>query len=572
MMDIDDLINQIDHLTQESNESTDPSIWDSMTCFLLTPIMYVLILLKEARDTIATLKRRIDEQNTHIEDQTVLIDEQVTRIAELENELEQSKYRIHELEEQKNKNSTNSSKPPSTDGFKKGSRKGHNKGDKKDDGEGGGGGTTSSNSHSLREITGRHVGGQPGHKGHHMELPHEPDEVKNHLPLCCQNCPHRDECTKNKILTQTKERRNVIDLKVITHITEYRVCCCCGCPLGNPDSKGAFPEDIRGYRQYGNSFAVLAGLLNNYSVVSFSKMHDIMGSLTGCQLSPATLKGMVKKVAQLVSEVVNGKIKSDLIDSPVCHADETSIRVNGENYWVHTVCNGNGTYLYVHKSRGWAAIEEEGVLTKIKGSLVHDCYKVYDKLDNVKGHGACNSHIQRDLIGVDENYEVIWPMLIKELLLTAKANKEQAIAEGKTSLPEKTINKYITAYRRILELAPSVDKLEPPPAPPPRKDVKKGRTKRTSEENLRLRLQEKTNEVWRFLTDFSVPFDNNLAEQSLRNLKTKVKVIGCFRTEQGAKDYVMINSYLSTAKKHKVGIFQAMVEAFNGNPYVIFGG
>ena len=113
-------------------------------------------------------------------------------------------------------------------------------------------------------------------------------------------------------------------------------------------------------------------------------MHDIMGSLTGCQLSPATLKGMVKKVAQLVSEVVNGKIKSDLIDSPVCHADETSIRVNGENYWVHTVCNGNGTYLYVHKSRGWAAIEEEGVLTKIKGSLVHDCYKVYDKLDN--GH------------------------------------------------------------------------------------------------------------------------------------------------------------------------------------------
>ena len=116
MMDIDDLIYQIDHLTQESNESTDPSIWDSMACFLLTPIMYVLILLKEARDTIATLKRRIDEQNTHIEDQTVLIDKQVTRIAELENELEQSKYRIHELEEQKNKNSTNSSKPPSTDG------------------------------------------------------------------------------------------------------------------------------------------------------------------------------------------------------------------------------------------------------------------------------------------------------------------------------------------------------------------------------------------------------------------------------------------------------------------------
>ena len=71
------------------------------------------------------------------------------------------------------------------------------------------------------------------------------------------------------------------------------------------------------------------------------------------------------------------------------------------------------------------------------------------------------------------------------------------------------------------------------------------------------------------INDFNVPFDNNQAERDVRNVKTKTKGSGCFRTESGAQDYLDVMSYISTGKKHGVSAFEALTAAFNGHAEIV---
>jgi transposase len=71
--------------------------------------------------------------------------------------------------------------------------------------------------------------------------------------------------------------------------------------------------------------------------------------------------------------------------------------------------------------------------------------------------------------------------------------------------------------------------------------------------------------VLAFILDFSIPFGNNLAEQSIRMMKVKQKISGCFRSEQGAKDFADTRSYIATMQKQGYSIFQALENAISGN-------
>ena len=73
-----------------------------------------------------------------------------------------------------------------------------------------------------------------------------------------------------------------------------------------------------------------------------------------------------------------------------------------------------------------------------------------------------------------------------------------------------------------------------------------------------------------FAKNFAVPFDNNQAERDIRMVKVKTKVSSCFRSFDGAKAYLKIMSYVSTAKKHGINAYKAIVNAMSGNPDVIF--
>lgn len=108
---------------------------------------------------------------------------------------------------------------------------------------------------------------------------------------------------------------------------------------------------------------------------------------------------------------------------------------------------------------------------------------------------------------------------------------------------------------------------ECPPSPnSPTK--KKGRREKGKERSLIERLQTLKASVCLFTRNFDGPFDNKQAEQDI-NVKTKVKVSGCFRTEKGAQDYPKVMSYLSTGRKHGVSAYEALTVAFAGKSEIV---
>lgn len=547
-------ISSSDLLNQEDLKDSDMPRSSSISSVLASLVILLLNLISDfsfkIQRMMAVIKRIRHKQS-----------ELIQKNRKLEEEMEDYKEKIRELTERLNKDSTNSSKPPSSDGYKKKKK-----------------------SRSLRHKGERQPGGQFGHKGHHMEMPPGEHKDCDHLPEKCKNCKFLENCKKSGVLKQKNETRHVVDIKMDVEIKDHHVYERNGCPQGFCDTETDFPKDVRGYIQYGSSFSVLAGLLNNYAAVGYDKMSVLIGNLTGTSISPGTLNSMVKRTAALVRGVVEKDIKFGLIESELIHADETMIRINGENYWVHSACNQDYVHLSVSKHRGREGMDEAGILPNFKSdgtirTIVTDCFSPYFKLveENHLQHGLCNSHGLRDMIGVEQNYpDLGWPVVFKMFLLHIKNLRDKAIQEGKTCFSPEEIACISKGYDTILNWAlENETKIENDPQtqsdtdkPPSRK--RKKRKKHTSAENLLIRLIKRKDRILLFAYDFNTPFDNNIAERSLRNLKVKVKVIGCFRSEEGAGNYVTITSYLSTARQNGITAFKALTEAYNGHPEIIF--
>ena len=145
-----------------------------------------------------------------------------------------------------------------------------------------------------------------------------------------------------------------------------------------------------------------------------------------------------------------------------------------------------------------------------------------------------------------------------------KRTKDKAVKKGQTELSYYHKHKFDKEYKRIMNLADS----ECPP-PQSSQEKKRGRVKKGKERSLIERLMTLKNEVCLFAHDFKVPFDNNQAERDLRNVKTKNKIIGCFRAEDGAQNYLDIMSYLSTGLKHGIDVVEALSAAFAGKGNIV---
>jgi transposase len=96
----------------------------------------------------------------------------------------------------------------------------------------------------------------------------------------------------------------------------------------------------------------------------------------------------------------------------------------------------------------------------------------------------------------------------------------------------------------------------------------RGRGKQSKARNLLLRLEQHETEVLRFMTDFRVPFDNNLAERDLRMMKVQQKISGCFRAVTGAEAFCRIRSYVATVRKHGIHVLVALEQVFTGTPFL----
>ena len=483
-------------------------------------------MLENYNEIIAALLERISVLERELAETRKLLAEKDAVIAA-------QSARIKELEERLGKNSQNSSKPPSSDGYRK------------------------PRPVSNREKTERKAGAQPGHQGHGLNMP-KPDVIEDvaHLPEECAGCPHFGTCPK----VATSSVRNEIDVEIkVVLKRHYTESYACAKEAGKVVS-GSFPEGIQSSMQYGAGVKALAATLNTEGMMSVARVHDFLSAALGLPVCAGTVSAMSKELAFQVGGTIGAVVRA-LMASPVNNADETGFRVKGSLYWLHSVCNELFTYLAVHEKRGKAGMRAIGFLPEYKGVIVSDWLGAYWQFDNLS-HALCNAHILRELKGIHESDpKQVWAENMRSLLREMVHARHEAEQAGADALPPETVLAFRTRYDAILEQAAAKNPL------PVRQPGQRGRLAKGPVRCLIDRLTAHRDEALLFLADFRVPFTNNRAEQSLRMAKVKGKVSGCMRTLSGADDFAMIMSFIGSVKKHGINVFSAVKDAFLGKAY-----
>lgn len=454
------------------------------------------------------------------------------QLHDLTTALDFSDKRLRHLEEQLAKNSRNSSKPPSTDGFKKPAPK------------------------SLRQK-GRHKsGGQPGHTGHTLTRVDNPDHTRLHRVKECGCCRRSMEDQQPDRI----ERRQVHDLPpqrliVTEHQAEIKRCSC------GHLNKAAFPDGVNAPVQYGTGVKAAAVYLKNYQFLPFERTCELLSDFFACRISEGALANILATCAERL-EAPLLSIKEHIEQAAVIHLDESGSRVLSKLWWLHVASTPLATYYDIHRKRGAEAIDHIGILPDFTGRAVHDFWKPYFSYSCL--HGLCNAHHLRELIFVHEQHRQHWADHMIDCLLEIKDAVERA-KQTADHLADKQLRAFEERYQKIIE-----DGYARNPLPPLPSDAKKkrGRRKKTKPRNLLERLDQHRCEALAFMYDFNVPFDNNLAEQDIRMMKVQQKISGTFRTEDGAKAFCRIRSYISTARKNAVGAMEALSRLFSGTPFL----
>jgi len=440
--------------------------------------------------------------------------------------------RVQALEDRLAKNSRNSGKPPSSDGYQKPAPK------------------------SLRKRHGRKSGGQPGHSGNTLKAVDKPDFIEIHSVNECKSC-HR---SLKRVSVKKIEKRQVFDLpkvamSVTEHQAEIKICPHCG-----EKNKADFPESVTRAVQYGPEFKAQVVYLNQYQLLPLERTAETIEAIYGHCPSQASLIAACKEI-NLQVQPIHKAIKKHLTErEAVVHFDETGLRVGGKTHWLHSASTVGLTYYAVHPKRGKIAMDAVGILSNLRGYAIHDGWPSYYKYP-VK-HGLCNAHHLRRLAFLEERYPQDWVQRMSELLMKIKEVVVQAKQYDQTCLNEKQLLDFENQYNLLVDEGM---KANPPPMPIKKK---RGRVKQTPSRNLLVELMDHKAYVLAFMYDFNVPFDNNLAERDIRMMKLKQKISGCFRTTNGANIFCEIRGYLSTARKNGVQVLEALRLAISGKPFL----
>jgi transposase len=482
------------------------------------------------RNMEAEFNAAINQQTSGLINLNTTIAHQNKEIEDLIKSNLEMRLKLIELEARLNKNSSNSSKPPSSDGYKK---------------------PKIANS---RVKSNKKTGGQIGHTGSTLNKIATPDKV---VEMKVENFCSCNYDLRN--LDSSTETRQVFDIpKIILEVIEYiihkKVCPICG-----KVHKTEFPAHVKQPVQYGANMQTLMVYLKDYQFLSLKRTAEAIKDITGQKVSEGTIVNASEQLSVSLEKVMVD-IKSEIKNSEVIHCDETGIRVRGKTQWLHVASTATSTHYEVHEKRGYEATSHIGILPGFIGTIVHDHWMPLYKYTECT-HAECNAHNIRYLIDIFQNYKQEWANSMMSLLIELHRRVGSLKSEGITSMDPDETYLWYGRYHTIINEGIVEDE-----AKSPKVFSKKGKLQKSKALRLLLKIQDYDIETLAFMYDFNVPFDNNQAERDLRMPKLRQKVSGCFRGKNSEKIFCRIRSYISTARKRGQTAFEAIQNAVKGVP------
>ncbi len=407
---------------------------------------------------------------------------------------------IARLKTQIGKDSSNSSKPPSSNGLKK--------------------------VPNSREKSGKKQGGQKGHKGSTLIIPENLNELV------------AEGKAEHEIIIAVSEGEPwvsdwEIDIKTVTVYKETR------------RAVGAPPRI-----EYGKNTKGLTVYLSTIGLIAFKRLSVVLSDISGglIRVSKATLQ---KFNHELAENVDLDALIHDLLNGTVMHVDETPVRtterrtLNGAletsqnstlSAYVRTYSNLRTTVLTPNAYKNTKSVKDDNILPRFCGVVVQDYEAKFLKYGTQTA--LCGAHLSRQLKGLAELEKIAWANDVRQFFQTLNEHKNADIQVGVSSCNPDILCRFESEYDKLVDdgrvvlatlkpktymfkiLAPMVK-----------------------------RLSERKSEYMLFIRDYSVPYTNNLAERDLRHCKTKQKISGCYRSWQGLVDYCKLRSLFDTARK-----------------------
>ncbi|MDR0304050.1 MAG: transposase [Chitinispirillales bacterium] len=425
------------------------------------------------------------------------------RVLKLETENER-------MRKQLNNDSSNSSKPPSSD-------------DK----------PNAPNTYNGRTKSGKKSGGQTGHKGNRLNRVVIEEKISSGQM--------KREIVNHGMPVGNYVSKYVIDVKLETFAIEHRF-------YDNAD----IPKELRPEVQYGTGIKSFVATLAGQGLVSSSRIVDMLSAWTNgaIELSDGTIYNFLSEFNGKSAAFIENT-KSKLLNNTIMNVDETGARVNGRNMFFRNYSGTKHVLYTANQTKGKKAIEDDNILPQYVGILIHDHNTVNYNYGG--GNSECNVHLIRYLKANSDNTHHLWSEDMIEFLLSLKRSRELAIAFGAKSFEQADSEGYLKRYDEIVSAGFEVNK-----------DTK-SRFYRDEERKLLKRLKKYRDNHLLFAVNFTVPFDNNLSERDLRMVKAKQKVSGCFRSLGGAKVFANLMSVIKTALKQNISPFSAVTSVFNQN-------
>lgn len=302
------------------------------------------------------------------------------KIVERDQQIADAEKQIADLERQlalRKRNSTNSSKPPSSDGLAGEQRQ-----------------------RGRKHRSQRKVGAQPGHAGHHRQLvpAAEVSAIEVVLPKQCGHCGGRLPQKPRKVNTIGDPRRHQVTEvpPVKAHITEYQfphvVCGHCGkttCAL--------LPEEIRG--NFGPQLTALIAYWTVVCRLPRRLVEAMLADVLDIEISLGSTQKAWEEVSQAVALPVQ-QLQEQLPQQAVVNVDETGWRTNGDKRWIWTLVAPQFVFYVVASTRG-AAVLVSLLGALFRGILCNDRWVVYLTYHCGRMQ-LCWAHLKRNILGIAE--------------------------------------------------------------------------------------------------------------------------------------------------------------------------